>query len=66
MAGIGLFMGLVKSRIMKGLTPETRSEVVKRLVPVMLFLMPALAGVAITLEASTSLGGRAYSTLTRH
>jgi hypothetical protein len=32
----------------KGLTPETRSEVVKRLVPVMLFLMPALASVAIT------------------
>ena len=41
-------MGLVMSRIMKGLTPEARSEVVKRLVPVMLFLMPALASVAIT------------------
>ncbi|HUO41918.1 MAG TPA: hypothetical protein VMU35_03005 [Methylomirabilota bacterium] len=36
------------SRIMKGITPETRAEVVKRLVPVMLFLMPALASVAIT------------------
>jgi len=46
--GIDLFMGLVMSRIMKGLTPEARSEVVKRLVPVMLFLMPALASVAIT------------------
>jgi putative copper export protein len=46
--GIDLFMGLVMSRIMKGLTPDTRSEVVKRLVPVMLFLMPALASVAIT------------------
>ena len=46
--GIDLFMGLVMSRIMKGLTPETRAEVVKRLVPVMLFLMPALASVAIT------------------
>lgn len=46
--GIDLFMGLVMSRIMKGLTPEIRSEVVKRLVPVMLFLMPALASVAIT------------------
>ena len=46
--GIDLFMGLAMSRIMKGLTPETRSEVVKRLVPVMLFLMPALASVAIT------------------
>jgi len=46
--GIDLFMGLVMSRIMKGLTPEARSEVVRRLVPVMLFLMPALASVAIT------------------
>jgi hypothetical protein len=46
--GIDLFMGLVLSRIMRGLTPETRAEVVKRLVPVMLFLMPALASVAIT------------------
>jgi len=46
--GIDLFMGLVMSRIMKGLTPETRAEVVKRLVPVMLFLMPALASVATT------------------
>jgi hypothetical protein len=46
--GIDLFMGLVMSRIMKGLTPEARTEVIKRLVPVMLFLMPALASVAIT------------------
>jgi hypothetical protein len=41
-------MGLVMSRVMKGLAPEARSEVVKRLVPLMLFLMPALASVAIT------------------
>lgn len=46
--GIDLFMGLVMSRVMKGLAPEARTEVVKRLVPVMLFLMPALASVAIT------------------
>jgi hypothetical protein len=46
--GIDLFMGLVMSRVMKGLAPEARAEVVKRLVPLMLFLMPALASVAIT------------------
>jgi hypothetical protein len=46
--GIDLFMGLVMSRVMKGLVPEARAEVVKRLVPLMLFLMPALASVAIT------------------
>jgi hypothetical protein len=46
--GIDLFMGLVMSRVLKGLAPDARAEVVKRLVPVMLFLMPALASVAIT------------------
>jgi len=46
--GIDLFMGLVMSRVMKGLEPGARAEVVKRLVPLMLFLMPALASVAIT------------------
>lgn len=46
--GIDLFMGLVMSRIMRGLAPEPRAEIVKRLVPLMLFLMPALASVAIT------------------
>jgi hypothetical protein len=46
--GIDLFMGLVMSRVMKGLAPDARAEVVKRLVPLMLFLMPALASVAIT------------------
>jgi len=46
--GIDLFMGLVMSRVMRGLAPEARAEVIKRLVPVMLFLMPALASVAIT------------------
>lgn len=46
--GIDLFMGLVMSRVMRGLAPDARAEVIKRLVPVMLFLMPALASVAIT------------------
>jgi len=46
--GIDLFMGLVMSRVMKGLAADARAEVVKRLVPLMLFLMPALASVAIT------------------
>jgi len=46
--GIDLFMGLVMPRVMRGLAPEARAEVIKRLVPVMLFLMPALASVAIT------------------
>jgi len=46
--GIDLFMGLVMSRVIRGLDPEARAEVVKKLVPIMLFLMPALASVAIT------------------
>lgn len=46
--GIDLFMGLVMTRVMKGLHPDSRTEVVKRLVPLLLFFMPVLAGVAIT------------------
>jgi len=46
--GIDLFMGLVMTRVMRGLNPEARTEVVKRLVPLLLFFMPVLAGVAIT------------------
>lgn len=46
--GIDLFMGLVMSRVLKGLDPVARTMVLKRLVPVMLFLMPALATAAIT------------------
>lgn len=46
--GIDLFMGLVMSRVMKGLDPQARTQVIKKMVPVMLFLMPALASVAIT------------------
>jgi hypothetical protein len=46
--GIDLFMGLVMSRVLKGLEPAARTQVIKKLVPVMLFLMPALASVSIT------------------
>lgn len=46
--GIDLFMGIVMSQVMKGLDPQARTQVIKKLVPVMLFLMPALAAVAIT------------------
>jgi len=46
--GIDLFMGIVMGRILKGLEPQTRTQVIKKLVPLMLFLMPALATVAIT------------------
>jgi hypothetical protein len=46
--GIDLFMGLVMSRVMKGLEPQARTQVIKKLVPVMLFLMPSLATTAIT------------------
>ena len=46
--GIDLFMGLVMSRVMRGLAPQSRAEIIKKLVPIMLFFMPALASVAIT------------------
>src|SRR5579884_1580711 len=46
--GIDLFMGIVMGRILKGLEPQARTQVIKKLVPMMLFLMPALAVVAIT------------------
>ena len=46
--GIDLFMGVVMGRILKGLEPQPRTQVIKKLVPLMLFLVPALATVAIT------------------
>ncbi len=46
--GIDLFMGLVMSRVLKGLEPPARTQVIKKLVPLMLFLMPSLAAVSIT------------------
>ncbi len=46
--GIDLFMGLVMSRVLGDLSTQSRVEVIKKLVPIMLFFMPALASVAIT------------------
>lgn len=46
--GIDLFMGVVMGRILKGLEPQARTQVIKKLVPLMLFLMPGLATAAIT------------------
>ena len=46
--GIDLFMGLVMIRVLHGLSPQNRAEIIKKLVPIMLFFMPALATVAIT------------------
>ena len=62
--GIDLFMGLVMSRVMRGLSPQSRAEIIKRLVPIMLFFMPALASVAITagIYLTSSLGLRFFST----
>ena len=54
--GIDLFMGLVMSRVMRGLSPQSRVEVIKKLVPMMLFFMPGLASVGIT--AGIYLAGR--------
>lgn len=54
--GIDLFMGIVMGRILKGLEPQARTQVIKKLVPMMLFLMPALAAVAIT--SGITLAGR--------
>ncbi|HEX7031966.1 MAG TPA: hypothetical protein VF172_03100 [Nitrososphaera sp.] len=54
--GIDLFMGIVMSQVMKGLDPQARTQVIKKLVPVMLFLMPALATAAIT--SGITLAGR--------
>ena len=46
--GIDLFMGLVMSRVKRGLSPQSRVEIIKKLVPMMLFFMPALSSVDIT------------------
>ena len=46
--GIDLFMGLVMSRVMRGLAPQTRAQIINKLVPIMLFFMPSLASVAVT------------------
>jgi len=46
--GIDLYMGLVLGPILGKVSPQARTEIIKRLVPVMLFLMPSIATVAIT------------------
>lgn len=46
--GIDLFMGLVMSRVMRSLAVPQRAEVAKRLTPRTLFLLPSLAGTAVT------------------
>ena len=52
--GIDLFMGIVMGRVMKGLEPPARIQVIKKLVPVMLFLMPSLATAAGTAAAGAA------------
>lgn len=46
--GIDLFMGLVVGRILGKLSNEARIEFIRKLVPVMLFVMPTLASITIT------------------
>ena len=46
--GVDLFMGLVMGRVLGGLEPPARVQIIKRLVPIMLFFMPAIASVTIT------------------
>lgn len=46
--GIDLFMGLVVGRILGKMGNEARIEFIRRLVPVMLFVMPTLAAITIT------------------
>jgi len=54
--GIDLFMGLVMSRVLRGIPAQSRAQIIRKLVPIMLFFMPALASVAIT--AGIFLAGR--------
>ncbi len=46
--GVDLFMGLVMTRVMGGLEPPARVQVIRKMVPIMLFFMPSLASAAIT------------------
>ena len=46
--GVDLFMGLVMTRVLGGLEPPARVQVIKRMVPILLFFMPSLAFVTIT------------------
>lgn len=46
--GIDIFMGFVFSYVMKGNTREVRAAVARRLTPLTMFFLPALATTAIT------------------
>jgi hypothetical protein len=46
--GFDLFMGLVMSRVLRSLDIAARVEVAKRLTPTTFFILPSLAGTAIT------------------
>ncbi len=46
--GFDLFMGLVMSRVLRSLDVPARIEVAKRLTPTTFFILPSLAGTAIT------------------
>lgn len=46
--GIDLFMGIFGRTVMMRISPASRVEVAKRLIPTMLFLMPSIASVATT------------------
>lgn len=59
--GIDLFMGLVLSRVLRSLSVPQRAEVAKRLTPKTLFLMPALASVAITSGIYVAMNTGAFS-----
>jgi hypothetical protein len=62
--GIDLFMGLVMSRVLRGLSTQSRVEIIRKLVPIMLFFMPALASVTITagVYLAIALGWSFFST----
>ena len=53
--GMDLVMGIFFGYIMKGLNPKERGEIAKRLVPVMLFFMPAISTTTITAGIYTAI-----------
>ena len=46
--GIDLFLGLILSRVLVKMSVGARVELIRRLVPMMLFFMPTIASLAIT------------------
>lgn len=53
--GVDLFMGLVMTRVLGGLDPLPRVQLIRRMVPIMLFFMPAIAAVTITAGISLAI-----------